>query len=112
MLAAFARDVPRFEHAAIYPEDEFEARLVHDAPVRRFVARETRAEHDRRLRYLYETVDVHRNMVLVCPNHHSAIHRDDAAFDFMDHAFQFSNGLRERLAVNDHLPAAEPAAIN
>ena len=46
------------------------------------------------------------NMVLVCPNHHAAIHCDDAAFDYADTAFGFSNGLRESLQVNRHLPAA------
>ena len=154
-LHAFACELPVLEHAAIYPEDEFEARLVHDEPVRQLVVRETRAGHERRLRYLYETVDVQRarrnveelqklydgrcqvcrydprrryghrtchghhihwlsrggddeleNMVLVCANHHAAIHRDDASFDYADLSFAFSNGLRELLADNRHLPLA------
>src|SRR5690606_36430463 len=46
------------------------------------------------------------NMVLVCPNHHSAIHRDDAPFDFRDLAFIFGNSPRESLAINPHLPNA------
>jgi predicted restriction endonuclease len=29
------------------------------------------------------------NLVLVCPNHHRAIHRCDAAFDFIANAFVF-----------------------
>lgn len=155
ILSGFADGLPLLPHAAIYPEDEFEARLVHDGPVRHLVAREAHAEHDRRLLYLYETVDVQRarrhvlqlqelyrgrcqlcrygprsayghrtchghhiqwlsrggddeveNMVLVCPNHHAAIHRDDAVFDYADLSFAFTNGARERLALNEHLTAA------
>ena len=153
LLTAFAHDVPVLEAAAIYPEDEFEARLVHDEPIRPHVVRETPADQERRLRYLFQTVDVRRarknvneldelyegrcqicrydprrryghrichghhiqwlsrggedvleNMVLVCPNHHSAVHRDDAPFDFADLSFQYSNGLREILTVNRLLP--------
>jgi 5-methylcytosine-specific restriction enzyme A len=155
ILKEFSRDLTIVPHAAIYPEDEFEARLIHEDSVRPLLAREARETQDRRLRYLYETFDVRRarqnvmvlhdlyggrcqiclydpprvyghrtchghhiqwlsrggedeleNMVLVCPNHHAAIHRDDAAFDFGDHTFAFSNGLREALTVNRHLPAA------
>jgi hypothetical protein len=29
--------------------------------------------------------------VLICPNHHRAIHRCDAPFDFEHNAFVFSN---------------------
>lgn len=159
MLVEFARDLPRLSHAAIYAEDEFEARLVHDRPVRGLVIRERRTTHDLRLRYLYDTVDMQRarkhvdalhelydgrcqiclydprqryghrtchghhiqwlsrggedeleNMVLVCPNHHSSIHRDDAAFDYADFTFTFTNGLRESLSLNRHLPPADHAA--
>lgn len=155
LLYQFAAELPLYPHAAIYPEDEFEARLVHGAAARRLVIRETPADMDRRLRYLYETVDVHRarrnvetlhelydgrcqiclfdprtryghrlchghhiewlsrggedvleNMVLVCPNHHAAIHRDDASFDYADLAFTFANGLVEPLRLNVHLPRA------
>ena len=42
------------------------------------------------------------NMVLVCPNHHSAIHRVDAPLDYQDLAFDF--GIhREQLKLNLHL---------
>lgn len=44
------------------------------------------------------------NMVLVCPNHHAAIHTDDASFDYGSLAFAFSNGLTEPLLINSHLP--------
>lgn len=155
LLSEFARDLQVIETAAIYAEDEFEARLVHEESVRRFVSFEPEATRNRRLKYLYESVNVQRarrnveelqklydgrcqiclydpkrryghslchghhiqwlsrggadeleNMVLVCPNHHSAIHRDDAPFDFRDLAFIFGNSPRESLAINRHLPNA------
>jgi 5-methylcytosine-specific restriction enzyme A len=155
LLAAYAQDIAVLERVAIYPEDEFEARLVHDGAVRELVAREGEDERNRRLIYLFESVDVQRarrnaqslqelyegrcqiclydpraryghrtchghhihwlsrggddeldNMVLVCPNHHAAIHRDDAVFDYADMTFAFTKGLREPLQDNRHLPAA------
>lgn len=42
------------------------------------------------------------NMVLICPNHHSAIHRCDAPLDFKDLAFDFGTH-REPLQLNNHL---------
>ncbi|NIR61900.1 MAG: hypothetical protein GWO02_21640, partial [Gammaproteobacteria bacterium] len=60
LLSEFARDLPVLPHAAIYPEDEFEARLVHDQPVRHLMVRETRAEYGRRVQYLYDTIDERR----------------------------------------------------
>lgn len=42
------------------------------------------------------------NMVLVCPNHHTAIHRIDAPFDFGDMAFDFGR-RREYLQLDLHL---------
>jgi hypothetical protein len=51
-----------------------------------------------------------KNLVLVCPNHHAAIHQVDAPFDFADLAFDFKRGSlhrRERLLRNTHL---QPAA--
>lgn len=42
------------------------------------------------------------NMVLVCPNHHAAIHRCDAPFDFRDMAFVFPTH-RGSLQINQHL---------
>lgn len=42
------------------------------------------------------------NMVLVCPNHHAAIHRCDASFDFEDMAFVFPS-YRGTLRINSHL---------
>ena len=45
------------------------------------------------------------NMVLICPNHHRAVHRCDAPFDWGQSAFLF-NGDGERLAVARHELAA------
>lgn len=42
------------------------------------------------------------NMVLICPNHHSAIHKCDAPLDYKDLAFDFG-GFREKLQLNKHL---------
>jgi 5-methylcytosine-specific restriction enzyme A len=42
------------------------------------------------------------NLALVCPNHHSAIHRVDAPLDYRGLAFDFGTH-REELALNIHL---------
>jgi hypothetical protein len=154
-LAEFAIYLPVLDRVALYPEDEFEARLIHGDAARSLMLREHVADYGRRLAYLFESVDVHRarqyverlqelyagrcqvclydprglyghrlchahhiqwlsrggedeldNMVLVCPNHHAAIHRDDPPFDYASLSFGYSNGMRERLAANEHLPVA------
>ena len=46
--------------------------------------------------------DTRENMVLICPNHHSAIHGCDAHFDYRDMTFEFGN-RREALRINHHL---------
>jgi 5-methylcytosine-specific restriction enzyme A len=46
------------------------------------------------------------NLVLVCPNHHAAVHMDDAPFDYASLQFTYSNGLCEPLRINVHLPVA------
>jgi hypothetical protein len=43
-----------------------------------------------------------QNMVLICPNHHVAIHHCDSPFDFADYSFDFRTH-RERLTINRHL---------
>lgn len=155
LLAEFARDLPVLQRVRIYPEDEFEARLLLGSGARGAVVRESPAEYGVRSRYLFETVDVTRgrrhverlqemysgrcqlcrfdprdrygrnlchghhihwlsrggedaleNLVLICPNHHAAVHQDDAAFDYADLTFRFSNDLAERLQLNHHLEQA------
>jgi 5-methylcytosine-specific restriction enzyme A len=155
ILADFSRELPVLERVHIYPEDEFEARLLHGPDARKSIVSETRAQMTKRQAYLFESVNIlraqknvaelqelydgrcqiclfhpreryrHRlchghhiewlsrggedelyNMALVCPNHHAAIHRDDATFDYATLEFSYSNGLVERLQLNKHLPAA------
>lgn len=155
LLMEFARDLPVLEQVRIYPEDEFEARLLLGHDARGAIVRESSTEYGMRLRYLFETVDVTRvrrhverlqqvyagqcqiclfdprdrygrnlchghhihwlsrggddafeNLVLVCPNHHAAVHQDDATFDYEDLAFRFSNGLVEPIELNHHLERA------
>lgn len=43
------------------------------------------------------------NLVLICPNHHAAIHRCDAPLDYDDLTFNFSSH-REAIKINLHLP--------
>lgn len=48
------------------------------------------------------------NLCLICPNHHAAIHRADAAFDYRGLRFLFANGRVEGVTLNEHLrPAGE-----
>ena len=75
--------------------------------------------YDPRAQYGHETCHVHHivwlsrggdhdrnNLVLLCPNHHSIIHRDDASFDYADLEFSFSNGTAESLRLNSHIEVA------
>ena len=50
--------------------------------------------------------DAVENLVLICPNHHAAVHQDDAVFEYADLSFRFSNGLIEPLRLNHHLERA------
>jgi 5-methylcytosine-specific restriction protein A len=50
--------------------------------------------------------DAIENMLLVCPNHHEAIHATSAVFDFRDLHYHYPGGRREPLVLNDHLRAA------
>jgi 5-methylcytosine-specific restriction protein A len=50
--------------------------------------------------------DILTNMVLVCLNHHAAIHRCDAPLDYADLAFVFAR-QRERVQLDPHLAAGE-----
>jgi 5-methylcytosine-specific restriction enzyme A len=45
-----------------------------------------------------------RNMVLICPNHHAAIHKLDAPLDYVDFSFDFGTH-RESLSLRNHLEA-------
>ena len=50
--------------------------------------------------------DTLENLVLICPNHHRAIHRCDAPFDFRLNAFIFPVA-RERLNSSRHKLAGD-----
>jgi hypothetical protein len=45
--------------------------------------------------------DSKENLVLICPNHHAAIHYCDAPFDYQDLAFAFGD-YKELLQLNRH----------
>ena len=74
-------------------------------------------EFDPRIRYAQEICHVHHvvwlsrggdndrtNLMVLCPNHHAIVHRDDAPFDYGSLAFSFANGSVEALRLNLHLP--------
>lgn len=43
------------------------------------------------------------NMILLCPNHHRAIHATNAVFDYSDLCFVFGPRHRQPVVLNDHL---------
>ena len=43
------------------------------------------------------------NMVLLCPNHHTVVHKTEATFDYAQLTFCFPNGRVEPLCLNTHL---------
>jgi len=49
------------------------------------------------------------NLVPVCPNHHTVIHRATAHFDYGKLRFTFENGRVEPLCLNQHLEPREAA---
>jgi len=56
-LATFAMGLPILERVAFYPEDAFEARLIHGDVAREMVMSEAGVAHNRRMRYLYESLN-------------------------------------------------------
>lgn len=48
------------------------------------------------------------NMILLCPNHHTVVHKTLAPFDYSTLAFAFPNGRVEPLAINKHI---EPTVL-
>jgi 5-methylcytosine-specific restriction endonuclease McrA len=49
------------------------------------------------------------NMVLLCPNHHTVVHKTDATFDYARLTFLFANGRIEPLCINTHLERRQVA---
>jgi 5-methylcytosine-specific restriction enzyme A len=158
VLEKLASGLPKLDRVSFYPEDAFEARLIHGDAARDLVVPDMLAGQNRRMRYLYESTnpirarrhvlwlqeryggrcqiclydplktygrqvchahhiqwlsrggeDKLKNLVLICPNHHAAIHQVDASFDFADLTFDFTKASahrRERLQLTSHLPRA------
>jgi 5-methylcytosine-specific restriction endonuclease McrA len=53
------------------------------------------------------------NMVLLCPNHHTVVHKTEATFDYLRLSFCFPNGRVEPLCLNTHLvPHSETEKAN
>ena len=57
VLANFAQGLPTLERVAFYPEDAFEARLIHGDAAREMVMSEPGAAHNRRMQYLYDSLN-------------------------------------------------------
>jgi len=49
--------------------------------------------------------DAQENLMLLCPNHHAAVHRCDAPLDYFDLAFDFGT-FRDKLSLDLHLLTA------
>lgn len=47
-------------------------------------------------------LDVSKNIIVICPNHHRIIHKTDAKFDRSKLLYRYPNGLEERLILPDH----------
>lgn len=43
------------------------------------------------------------NIIVLCPNHHRIIHKANPIFEREKHSFIYSNGLEEKLILNNHL---------
>src|SRR4030042_1000742 len=48
-------------------------------------------------------LDVSKNIIVTCPNHHRIIHKTHAEFDHDKLLYKYPNGLEERLVLADHL---------
>lgn len=68
------------------------------APLSRYAVALCEAHH---VHWLSRGGDELANLVLVCPNHHRAIHRCDAPFDFSSNAFVFAS-VSEKLMRLHH----------
>jgi 5-methylcytosine-specific restriction endonuclease McrA len=47
--------------------------------------------------------DIRENLVILCPTHHTVVHKTDATFDYGRLMFLFPNGRAEPLCLNRHL---------
>jgi hypothetical protein len=47
-------------------------------------------------------LDISKNIIVICPNHHRIIHKTGAKFDRLKLLYRYPNGLEERLVLADH----------
>ncbi len=47
-------------------------------------------------------LDVSKNIIVTCPNHHRIIHKANAEFNRVKLLYKYPNGLEERLVLADH----------
>jgi len=47
-------------------------------------------------------LDISKNIIVSCPNHHRIIHKTNAEFDHARLLYKYPNGLEERLLLADH----------
>ena len=47
-------------------------------------------------------LDISKNIIVTCPNHHRIIHKTNAEFDHARLLYKYPNGLEERLLLADH----------
>ena len=47
-------------------------------------------------------LDISKNIIVICPNHHRIIHKTNAEFDRSKLLYKYPNGYEERLLLADH----------
>ena len=47
-------------------------------------------------------LDISKNIIVICPNHHRIIHKTSPSFDRPKLLYRYPNGLEERLVLPDH----------
>jgi len=47
-------------------------------------------------------LDISKNIIVICPNHHRIIHKTNAEFDRAKFLYKYPNGYEERLLLADH----------
>ncbi|MFH2012612.1 MAG: HNH endonuclease [Pseudomonadota bacterium] len=47
-------------------------------------------------------LDISKNIIVICPNHHRIIHKTNAVFDSAKLLYKYPNGYEERLLLADH----------
>jgi len=47
-------------------------------------------------------LDISKNIIVICPNHHRIVHKTNAEFDRSKLLYKYPNGFEERLVLADH----------